>query len=133
MIHEHNLHVSICDTHPCDGTECRHQIDEPCKYCANISQRCSPRTTKTVPLAPEAATLRKTKPQKAVHMINAGYGTPMRLTLLKMLGAFPSRARPYRVRDPIYKSELAALRTKTRIAPLITWFRTLMPTYKVDV
>ncbi len=60
--------------------------------------------------------------------MSAGYGTPRRFTLAKMRGAFLSAARAYRVRDPIYRSELAALRTNSRIAALIIWFRTLIPT-----
>lgn len=83
-----------------------------------------------LPLALEELTLRYTKPQNKVQRIIAGYGTPMRLTRRKIRGAFPSMARPYRVREPMYRSELAALMTKTRMAALMTWFRTLIPTCK---
>lgn len=62
-----------------------------------------------------------------MQKMSAGYGTPMRLTFAKMRGALPSIAKPYRVREPIYKSEFAALKTKSRIHALMTWLRTLMP------
>jgi hypothetical protein len=62
------------------------------------------------------AVFKKTKKQNAVQSRSAGHGTPSLLTFLKILGAFPSRARPYRVRDPMYRSELAAESTNTRIA-----------------
>jgi hypothetical protein len=83
------------------------------------------------PLAPDEWTLRNTRAQNIVQKINAGYGTPIRLTLLKIAGAFPSTAKPYKVREPMYKSELAALITKMRIAALIIWLRTLIPTWPV--
>lgn len=49
------------------------------------------------------------------------------MTLAKMRGALPSAARPYRVRDAMYRSELAALSTNMRMQALITWFRVLIP------
>jgi hypothetical protein len=83
---------------------------------------------------PDFLTLRKVKKQNAVQNINAGprepirqcyprlrqpkklsQGTPMRFTRLKILGAFPSAASAKRVREPMYRSELAALMTKIRI------------------
>ena len=62
------------------------------------------------------AVLRKTKKQNAVQSRSAGHGTPILLTRRKILGAFPSKARPYKVRDPMYRSEFAADMTKMRIA-----------------
>ena len=51
----------------------------------------------------------------------------MRLTRVKIFGAWPWTARPYKVRVPMYKSEFAALSTKIRMQALIMWLRTLMP------
>ena len=47
--------------------------------------------------------------------------------LAKILGACPSRARPYKVLDAIYWSELAAEKVKIRIAALVTWGSPLIP------
>ena len=51
----------------------------------------------------------------------------MRFTFAKIFGALPSIARPYSVREPMYKSELAALKTKSRIHALMIWLSTLIP------
>ena len=59
--------------------------------------------------------------------MSAGQGTPVLLTLAKIFGALPSAARPYRVREPMYRSEFAALSTKIRMHALMTWFRVLIP------
>jgi hypothetical protein len=83
---------------------------------------------------PDFLTLRKVKKQNAVQNINAGpsepmhqynpalqqpekpsQGTPMRFTRLNILGALPSAASAKRVREPMYRSELAALITKIRM------------------
>ncbi len=81
-----------------------------------------------IPFAPEDATFRNTRQQNAEQKSNAGQGTPSLFTFLKIAGAFPSMAKPYRVREPMYKSEFAALKTKIKMAALITWFNTLIPT-----
>ena len=57
-----------------------------------------------------------------------GQGTPRRFTRANILGAFPSIASPYSVRDAMYRSELAALITKRRMHALMMWLRTRMPT-----
>lgn len=46
---------------------------------------------------------------------NATYGTPREVHLVKILGALPSLAIPYRVRVAMYWSELAAEMVKIRI------------------
>lgn len=60
--------------------------------------------------------------------MSAAYGTPMRFTLLKIAGALPSMARPYSVREPMYRSEFAALSTKIRMQALMMLGRVRMPT-----
>ena len=80
-----------------------------------------------LPFALEEDTLRNTSAQKQVQRIREAYGTPMRFTLAKILGALPSTARPYSVREPMYRSELAALRTNSRMQALMTWFNVLIP------
>lgn len=66
-----------------------------------------------------ADTFRNASPLKQVHSPSATYGTPIRFTRAKTAGACPCRASPYSVREPIYRSEFAALRTKTRMQALM--------------
>ena len=112
--------MSVANTHPGDSTERGHQVDEPCEHCKHHEHAALGLRRANAPLALDDDTLRKTSPQNIVAIIRAGYGTPKRLTRAKMLGAFPSAARPYSVRDAIYRSEFAALSTKSKMQALMT-------------
>lgn len=78
-------------------------------------------------MALEELAFRNTKPQMIVHRMSEVHGTPIQLTRLNIRGALPWIARPYSVREPIYRSEFAAESTNMRIAALMMWFKTLIP------
>lgn len=127
-----NLHMRICNSHPGESTKSRNQVHKPCEYLQQVNGlTCM--LKRHSPLAPLDLTFRKTNPQKAVQSRSAGHGTPIRLTLRNIRGALPSIARPYNVREPMYKSEFAADMTKSRTAALITWLITFIPTRVVAI
>lgn len=54
-------------------------------------------------------------------------GNPLLVHLVKMIGACPRNARPYKIRDEQYRKELPAEKAEVKMAALMMEGRTVMP------
>ena len=72
------------------------------------------------------------KPMSEV-IIKAGSGKPFLVHLAKILGACPSQARPYKVREAAYRSEFPAEKAATRMTALMIDGSTLIPARSMPI